>query len=83
MEIPARKWISKSSSPVPSTYQGYLKYYWGCKGTGVWGEGPGLDPFWQGNLEKTRRWAGRMDCKANFCDEQCITNALKQYDLMA
>jgi len=49
VEIPARKWISKSSSPVPSTYQGCLQSYWGhFGGPRVWGEGSVSDPLLAG-----------------------------------
>jgi len=43
VEISVRKWNSKSSSPVPSTYQGYLQEYWGH-----FGESPVLDPLLAG-----------------------------------
>jgi hypothetical protein len=46
MEIPARKWISKSSPLVPATYQGCLQSYWGHfgEGPGVWGWRSGFGP---------------------------------------
>jgi len=40
-------------------------------------------PFWQGNYEKPRLRAGCVDCKADFCDDQCIIKALKHDDCMA
>ena len=52
VEIPIRKWISNSSSPVPPTYQGCLQYYWGHfgEGPGVWGEGSVFDPLMAGKF---------------------------------
>ena len=49
-EILARKWIFKSSSPVPSTYQGCLQQYWGHFGVKVPGSGEKVwfwTPFWE------------------------------------
>ena len=70
--IPARKWISKSSTPVLSTGI--------CNNIGdilvkVWGEGLVLGPFSQGHFKTPRLWAICTDCKAGFCDEQCILKA--------
>jgi hypothetical protein len=50
VEIPVRKWISKSSPLVPATYQGCLQKYCGQfgEGPGVWGEDPILDPLLAG-----------------------------------
>ena len=63
-----QKAISKSSPLVPATYQGCLQYYWGHfgEGPGVWGGGPILTRFWQGNGTLNResgRWQNaQLNC---------------------
>ena len=55
----------------------------GDESPGVWGKSPVFDPLLAGRFEKTRLWAGCMDCKAGFCDEQCRIEASKHDDDMA
>ena len=69
VEIPVRKWISKSSPLVPATYQGCLQQY--CEhfgqGPGVWGEGPVLDPLMGGKFEKLQPFSLCMNPRTDFC----------------
>ena len=57
VKITAREWIPNSASPVPSTYQGCLQYYWGDfgEGPGVWGKSPVFNPLLAGKLLKQTR----------------------------
>ena len=65
---------------LPGVFATILGTFW-CEGPRVWGEGLVLDTL-LGNYNKPRLWAGCMDCKADFCDDQCIIRALKVTILM-
>ena len=85
VEIPARKWFLKAP---PRYHQLTRGVYSNIGDIQVKVRGSGAKVrfwtlFWQGNYEKPRLRAGCVDCKADFCDDQCIIKALKHDDCMA